>query len=594
VSRPGWGRVTRWSIRRIIDRIAGRVECPVHRPLMTRSGRRRSAPAWIAPFVVGASGLLRCTGCPRRAQRLVERALTSRPDSAALWRELARCFLEGGPVGLVVDPILGVTPGPCGDGPSADAAARRSTELEPSTEANRLRARAAELSGDGPAAERWWNVVTDAADAKADDWYRFGRARALSASRRGGFDTSDFAAHNERLRHALSVQPRHRNARYHLCRVAIRQGDWATALVACAPENSHEVERLGAALSTGDGSAGAILDVIRSASSDLTRDAILVAHWWLLSHGATRAAYEAKDMFAARIVGDLRPEGSSSVGRIRALLQLGDLDAVHRETHALNRPGRLDPARAEKVAADVELALGDPARHVARHRHQTDDALRRLVEGRTVAIIGPAPDPSSSTVAAAEVVIRTKWLGTDDTRVDVAFYPETTSSSAASSIIGLLDRGALPLAVVRPGALRSAPSGLLAHGRVRVSPDELAVHLEASPFAIQRILYDVLAFAPESVVVGGTDFFASRGYRSGYDIDAQERRAGGIVDSLPGYGHDPRADLRWSQRLAENGIVRFTEPGSKVLVAGEDSYLLGLERPTMTVAAVDPDAGAGR
>ena len=515
------------------------------------------------------------------------------PNSAELWREAARCFLEGGPAGQVIDPILGLTLGPTGDGPSADRAAARSGELEPTTEADRLRARAAELSGDGAGAEQWWHSVTAAADANADDWYRFGRARALSAARRGGFDRSDFAAHNERLREALRLQPRHHHARYHLCRVAIRQGDWAAALVACAPESSHEVERLGASLSIGGRTEDAILDVVRTASSDLPRDTILVAHWWLMSHGATRAAYEARDIFAARIITDVPPEGSSSVERVRALLQLRDLDGAHREARALDRPGRLDRARAEKVVADVELVLGDPTRHVARHRHLANDALRRLVEGRTVAIIGPASDPASSILADAEVVIRTKWLGADDTRVDAAFYPETTSSSAASSIVELLDQRTLQLAVVRPGALRSAPNYLLAHERVRVSPDELAVHLEASPFAIQRIVYDVLAFAPRSVVVGGSDFFVSRTYGSGYDIDAQERRAGGIVDSLPGYGHDPRADLRWSQHLATNGIIRFTEPGSRVLAAGEESYLLSLERPT-SAANEDPAAGAGR
>jgi len=513
--------------------------------------------------------MLRRLGLPRRAQQVVETLIRAMPGAEPLRHEWATTLLAGGPTGDALDPILGICRRPIGDPATARAIVRCDA---PDPAAERIFARSLQLEHESAEAEASWQRIVDGADATAADWYGFGRTRAEAAARRGGLTDDDARVHQHRLQRALTLDPDHHHARYHLCRVSIRRGDWETAVRAADPNGHHTRELI--ELLTGGAKPATVASAIGLPSVEAdgwTTDLLLTLFWWFRHHRASTEAFDVKADMARQVLSRPPDELRSHIDRVRAHVHLLDRDAALWEATRLTRHG-IDNATATKIQSDVALFFGDPALHRGR-RAEAGNVLRSVIDGRDVTVVGPVADHSPSD----GLVIRTKWLGADSDALHdapaVSYYPENVAVSESEQLIGLLDRGELELAVLRPGSLATAPTPLLDHQHVRLSPDELSVHLEASSFAIQRILYDVLACAPRSVRVRGADFLLSGPPPATYRRDAEARRERGMTDAIAGYGHDVLSDLRLSRNLRDAGLVEFSEIGDRALTLDDNSYL---------------------
>lgn len=559
--------------RAAANRVERRAYSPPDFDVIPEHGR--SGPAALAAAGASLAQFMRRVGLPRRGQQTLQILLRMMPEADALWSELAAAALAGGPDGAVVDPVLGVCTRPVGDPVAARVAIERTPSADTDAASLRLTARSYQSQGAFDQAEARWRRVTERPEATAGDWYAFGRIRAAEAARRGGFTDADVAAHRDRLMRALELDPGHHHARYHLCRVSIRTGDWVTAIRAADRSGRHASELIDLTSRHLESDVVAAALAARADGPERwSNDLFVTLHWWLWHRGAPTEAFAVKAASARHVLGGTPTATRAYIDRVRAHVALSDHESARREASRLTRHG-IDPASARKIQADVELFFGDPDAHRAR-RALRPSPLGAVVDGRHVDVVGPQADSAAS----SEVVIRTKWLGQGgaDVQVDASYYPENVAASESDRLLELLGRGGLPLAVLRPASILTAPASLLDHPHVRHSPDEFSAHLEASPFAIQRILYDVLACNPSSVSVSGTDFFLSGESPAGYRIDAEARGARGLIDAIAGYGHDVLGDLRWSRNLRDSGLVEFSDIGERALDQSDAGYLRLLER----------------
>src|SRR5690606_10962198 len=99
-------------------------------PDVRRLGRTAKSAANCCSNVGRAIALLEDW---RRAQRWFERAARFDPNSSRAWIGIGRCCSNGGPVGLVTDPRLGVVRGESGDPEQAVAAFSRALSIAPTS-----------------------------------------------------------------------------------------------------------------------------------------------------------------------------------------------------------------------------------------------------------------------------------------------------------------------------------------------------------------------------------------------------------------------------------------------------------------------------
>lgn len=533
-----------------------------------------SRPSPLRSLELRLAAACRRVGMPLRAQQIAERSLARDGSTPDAWRELARSVLAGGPIGLRTDSVLGVVEGRVGDPHAARRALGEVPRDARTIDDIRLEAHIDTVSGLHGDAERTWETATRSPFADATDWYEFGRARHAIARARGGLTEADARLHRERLDRALGLDPRHPHTQYHQCRMSIRAGDWRCALRAAAGD-ADVTALTGLWFDDPEASDGppdtdpaAVVEAVRAHASTWPRDVLLTAHWWLHAHGSIVDAFEVKQLLAERILEHpARPH--NVVDQIRSLLVLGDHAAAARTADRLRRFG-LEAARRDKIRSDLRVLLGDVEHHRARAR--PDDPLRDLVVGRDVVVVGP----HSTETPSGATVIRTKWLGDPDPSghpTTISYYPETTAASAAPRVTRLLEAGDLELAVLRPASVDSAPTTLLDHPRSRVCPDEMCLLLDASPFGVQRIIYDVIRHAPRSLRIDGLDFFTTSTYPDAYRSDETDRARSGIRDSIAGYGHDLLSDFRWTRTLLDEGVLDACERVREVLRLNDTAYL---------------------
>lgn len=147
------------------------------------------------------------------------------------------------------------------------------------------------------------------------------------------------------------------------------------------------------------------------------------------------------------------------------------------------------------------------------------------------------------------------------------------------AIAGLLDAGALELAVVRPTLLAVAKTPTELPFPCRVMPTEDISTYYASRFSIQRILYDVLRYRPASLQLLGVDLFAGDVlYQPGYDAEVERIfDPMGFEKALSLSVHDYFDDYRYTQRLVQAGRVSVTPQLAELLSLGGHAYLQRLQ-----------------
>ncbi|BAN03342.1 hypothetical protein YM304_30280 [Ilumatobacter coccineus YM16-304] len=244
-----------------------------------------------------------------------------------------------------------------------------------------------------------------------------------------------------------------------------------------------------------------------------------------------------------------------------------------------------------KLRADLELSLGRPERHVS-FRTCLESATPRpehrfgeLITGRNVLVVGPTETrrPTDEEYEQADVIVTTRRRETAGTATGTPIVFYVADSSAR------LDRTALDrsltahpddMMVVRPSMLNGPTEWFMGHRQIRVMPTEDQNTFIGTRFAVQRILFDVLAYRPAAVTVTGIDFFVGADkYLPGYQselsaiYEPNQLRPADVNAS-----HDLAGDHAFTRSLRRSGLVDAPGAIGELLDLDTDSYLELLDR----------------
>ncbi|MBE1515782.1 tetratricopeptide repeat protein [Nesterenkonia halotolerans] len=273
--------------------------------------------------------------------------------------------------------------------------------------------------------------------------------------------------------------------------------------------------------------------------------------------------------------------------------QLGQLEKA---TRAAARPpvdAATDLRRLQlaKLRADVAVFSGDagPLQVQAADRRAElplpgDDAMLDLVQGKRVAVVGPAAteEQLGEPIESYDVVVRTRARGDvsaeearrSGTRTDIAYYNGRDLGSMWADAAEAVAAGSLKLAVARPfyaALVEEQPDWL------RFTRSEFGLYFRGTSLGIQRMVYDLLQFAPAEIALFGADFYAGeRSYPPGYRTHSGFGPHSPLNDIV--MVHDLVFERRLMQAFCATGIVVPQGVAAEVLDLPEAEYLDRLER----------------
>lgn len=552
--------------------------------------RLATRPGWpVAGRLIsdGLARLARAALSSRRwsvALRCAQLAVAAAPSRAAGWLALAAACRAAGPMGLRHHELRGVEPARAGDFATALDAARLAIRCDPASADGWLaEGEALEALGRLDEARTSYERATQVAPSNVDAWFRAARIEAAAAARRGSFTIEEFAAHRDRSRRALQLDPTRADVRYHAVRVAVRSGDWAAALDAAASDRVDvhaDARRLFDAEPPPDTIDAAVRCLHDQPARASRSDLHLVAFWRLIDLGWIPEAFEVKDLLAHTLL-DVPDPIRTPTAAVSSARALTTLDRTADARRLIDRARRRHVDRRSRAAlarldADLALTQGDPAPHRGwPGRALVGDAEQRfasMLAGRSVAVVGPtALADHADEIAGFDLVVRTKVVGDGDgPRTDISYFANAAAQLLSTRIAQALDTGAIRLAVVRPTIGPHLAPALAARPDVRLKPVEFVAHLEASPYAVVRIVHDLLGYEPAEIKVFNTEFYAG-----GLRYDTGYRGSDGSEPNEPivGYGHDLRGDHRLMSRLLDVGLITADPEVAEILRLDTRTYL---------------------
>ncbi|WP_146339456.1 hypothetical protein [Nesterenkonia sp. NBAIMH1] len=259
---------------------------------------------------------------------------------------------------------------------------------------------------------------------------------------------------------------------------------------------------------------------------------------------------------------------------------------------------------AEKLRADAALYTGDASHliaHAARRREQLtlpgEELMHQLVHGKRIAVVGPAAasDALGEAIEDYDIVVRTQYkpqtlrgrAAKVGERTDIAYFQTKDLTSDWDQLAETIPASGVKLAVARPlmhtvlsAEERQAPDWL------RFARFEYGLYFRGAPLGIQRILYDLLQFAPAEVGLFHADFYAGTGtFTAGYRHQENTFGPHSALNDLV-MMHDLGYEFRFVQRLLRAGTITAHGTAAEVLGLSEDEYLGRLESGPL--AALSP------
>ncbi|NLS10932.1 hypothetical protein HGQ17_13200 [Nesterenkonia sp. MY13] len=273
------------------------------------------------------------------------------------------------------------------------------------------------------------------------------------------------------------------------------------------------------------------------------------------------------------------------------------LDQIGRLTRTAAKPPvdrshLLTSMQAAKLSADAALYAGnaEPLQQQAALRRQRmplpgDQKMADLVNGKRVAVVGPsAGDGLGELIDSYDVVVRTGHNPAGDPadaggRTDIAYYAGRDLIGAYDQVQEAADQGKIQMAVTRPFFL-DAPALQEVGGQpqwLRTARFEYGLYFRGAPQGMQRIIYDLLQFAPAEIALFNADFyagenFAAEGYRASYSAFGPDNQTNDVVAM-----HDLAYEFRFTQRLLTAGIITAHGTAAEVLTQDTETYYQRLE-----------------
>jgi hypothetical protein len=213
--------------------------------------------------------------------------------------------------------------------------------------------------------------------------------------------------------------------------------------------------------------------------------------------------------------------------------------------------------------------------------HENDLHYREYIEGRSVAVVGPASplDTVGPEIDTYDVVVRTNFrldlnLPADlfGSRTDVSYYNHASWTTrrdgvleAAKSLdwINLKGRNDDSL-------LRTLSPSFAGGSRVFFQADHL--FFEGNPMAIPNIIFDLIRFSPSRIKLFCTSFYiAGNNYHPGYHTYSKPSVSVKVTsDSLR--LHDPFSGFMLTQRLFQTNFISADSLGEGALNTSRSHY----------------------
>lgn len=449
---------------------------------------------------------------------------------------------------------------------------------------------------------------------RKNEWlFRLGRAREQALDLDGALDA--YSA-------LLQKNPQHAKARARMYTILVKLARWEEAASYAAEHKRRGANKGHSLLVSADHTVRQLRDLLASPRFVPTQEeladlvarieerrlcALLPTNWWfalhwrLLNLGWYSLAYRVKDIAAGVLLSEREGKTSPSLARhlaiSKALIQLGRKEDAIKHLSGLAPSDVADEElemAVERLLADIDAFYGDFARlrsglnlHDGVNLPEAEEAFAKLIEGRSVAIVGPVDIglANGKEIDSFDVVIRTNFLPDNvdpqraerfGTRTDISYFNGVASQMLTAEIEAAVATGTLRMIVLRPFNFVLDRLMVSRPGDLRYNPSELTVLLRARSFGIQRIMHDVLRYSPARVKIFNIDFFLSRdSYNRGYK--AREL----LADSDPFYlgsGHDYRGDFAFTKRLREVGLVSGDDVVNRLLDLSVSDYLRELDR----------------
>lgn len=535
-------------------------------------------------------------GDVHRSTKWLCRGLRADPDAPPLLALTARVAEIGGPAEPVLDQHCGLITCPGLDRDLLAAVLQRAEVRINDPRCMRIVAEYGRRAGMDSiaAAER----LVRLSPRDQHSWYLLGRTRIEDAYDRGAQTNEEVAAIQAAFRFGLEIAPADARMSFHLVRSYVSTGEWASAL-----ESSFQG---GGKVRRSD-----VLNALDAAPAELVQrfpglvpDSWYAIHAEALGAGRVRHAATAKDAMALCSIERTDPYRTAGLGpslnAARALAHLGRLDESEDRLRSLMKevmPSR-DALAVARLVDDLAFRRGDLTvpRWAEGQAVVTDSADRRfrsLIEGRSVAVVGPSVSDAEagSQIDGHDVVIRTKFVPgrveaearTQGRRTDIAYYTDSSARIFGTEIRSALMSGDLQMAVLRPSAFRAAPWPPC-DGRLRYVPAEDTLPFQGTHFAIQRILYDLLHYSPSQITLFNIDFFTGLStYLPGYATEVGDvfkpNRFRPIRSTAM---HDLREDFVFTKLLSHRGLIATSPPVAAILALDTESYLeeVELDQPT--------------
>ncbi len=527
-------------------------------------------PRFLLGSVSGAAVLFANIDKFRLAEALLQLLVRSNPEDARSHVRLGEVRLQGGEVGLVNTPVIGIEHGWRAAATSALESFERATAIDRSNIIAEIGiAHAHALRGELSVAVAHQRDIapccTSEMKALASSIETVGRSRGALTSDEAErltdiwlntlrMDPTDSAVRRKLVRHLVQVgdcsraeqvarpsqeatatqRSQSREQRYSTSEIDWYYAQSATALAAGNPIRANQCKRTAALI---------------AASSSVTWHSPL--HHLVTRVQATSYAYGAPE--ALRVLCGHRPRWPTTTERL---------------THA-------------KLQADLNLSQGAPEplidyRATWEHRTAADHSFRQLIQGRRVLVVGPANNnrPTDQDYSDADVVVSTK-------------YPERRVATAAL-VVYLAEMSARldprtraeseeqpHIAVLRPTTLSSAAAPPNLSVTDRVMPAEDSNTFLGTRFGIPRILYDLVQYSPASITLAGVDFYLSElPYRSGYADEADRLLSPNRLQPVAAEAiHDFWWDYRFVQHLTAAGLVTPNAGVASLLQLSDTAYL---------------------
>lgn len=319
----------------------------------------------------------------------------------------------------------------------------------------------------------------------------------------------------------------------------------------------------------------------------------------LQSLGMMSKGFEVRKDSARRTIARIGASASEKADNLRRLVAaLVYLDEYEVAEAVLTPAFGAKPAtsreeqRLTKLRADLALLQGRPEPYLdycrdiqQRQPLHADSHLRSLVEGKRVAIVGPADtgDELGEEIDSYDVIVRPRFQKDfieanshrQGSRTDLAYYNGRDVAEMRDQIQGYVDQGDLKLVICRPLSYESLRH--IEADWLRFYRHDFSLYHHGMALALPRMAYDLMQFDPAEICLFNTDMYTGESaFAAGYRQERRGFQPGSVLNDLI-ISHDLPTDFKVFKALQACGVLTAQGVAAQILELTVEEYVAKLE-----------------